>query len=95
MRAPMKVHERAEVAARLSRAAGQIQGVERMVEDGRYCIDILTQLAAVRRALQEVELILLRTHLETCVLDALRSGSSKEQERKLDEILAALGRVQR
>ncbi len=91
----MKVHERAEVATRLSRATGQIQGVERMVEDGRYCIDILTQLAAVRRALQEVELILLRTHLETCVLDALRSGSPKARERKLDEILAALGRVQR
>lgn len=64
-----------------------------MVREGRYCLDILTQLAAVRGAVQEVELLLLRGHLETCVADALRSGRREVWERKIGEILAALGRV--
>lgn len=91
----MTVQDGEGIGARLKRVAGQMQGVEHMVQEGRYCIDILTQLAAIRGALQEIEIILLRGHLETCMVEAMRSGTAKERERKLDEILSALGRVQR
>ncbi len=84
-----------EVTGRLRRLEGQVQGIQRMVRDNRYCIDILTQLAAARGALQEVELILLEGHLQTCVAEAMKSGSPEERERKIVEILAALGRIQR
>ena len=84
-----------EVVQRLRRLEGQVQGVQRMVQEGRYCIDILTQLAAVRGALQEVELILLRGHLETCVAGAIRTGSKKGQDREIEEMIAALARMRR
>ncbi|MBI5627367.1 MAG: metal-sensitive transcriptional regulator [Candidatus Rokubacteria bacterium] len=84
-----------EIMERLRRLEGQVHGIQRMVREGRYCIDILTQLAAVRGALQEVELILLERHLQTCVTEAMKSGSPEERQRKIDEILSALGRVQR
>jgi DNA-binding FrmR family transcriptional regulator len=88
--------DRAEdVMPRLRRLEGQVQGIQRMVREGRYCIDVLTQLAAVRGALHEVELLLLRGHLETCVADAIRTGSRKVQGRQIDEMLAALARMRR
>ena len=72
-----------------------MQGIQRMVREGRYCIDILTQLGAARGALQEVELILLEGHLRTCVAEVMKGGSPAERARKIDEILAVLGRARR
>lgn len=80
-----------DVVRRLRRLEGQVQGMERMVREGRYCIDILTQLAAVRGAVHAVEL--LRGHFETCVAGAIRSGSKRARERQIQEIIAALGRM--
>lgn len=91
----MRARDKEEVRARLKRVAGQIQGLERMVQEERYCIDLLTQLSAVRGALHEVALILLRGHLETCVTEVMKSGEPEERERTIDEILSALGRVER
>ncbi len=84
-----------DIVQRLRRLEGQVHGIQRMVREGRYCIDILTQLGAARGALHELELILLEGHLQTCVVEAMRSGSSQERQRKIDEILSALGRIQR
>ena len=91
----MRARRDADVIERLRRLEGQVRGIERMVRDDRYCVDILTQLAAVRGALQEVERILLRAHLQTCVANVMKSGTAEQQERTIDEILSALHRVER
>lgn len=84
-----------ELTERLRRLEGQVQGIQRMVLERRACLDILTQLAAVRGAVQEAELLLLRGHLEACLAEALRSGRPEAWGRSIDEILAALGRLRR
>ena len=78
--------------ARLRRIEGQVRGILRMVEDERYCVDILTQLRAVRAALKRVEDSVLREHVEHCVAQAIRSGDPAEQRGKVDELLEVLGR---
>ena len=67
---------------RLARVEGQIKGIQRMVEDGRYCIDIIQQITAARRALEQVALSVMRRHVESCVSDAVQSknGSAKISE---------------
>src|SRR5438309_6671894 len=77
---------------RLARAEGQVRGVARMVEEDRYCIDILTQLAAVDTALEGVALAILDDHVKHCVAGALASGDEAEGETKIDELLAAVRR---
>jgi DNA-binding FrmR family transcriptional regulator len=77
---------------RLARAEGQVRGVARMVEEDRYCIDILTQLAAVDTALESVALEILDDHVKHCVVDALASGDEADAKTKTDELLAALRR---
>jgi CsoR family transcriptional regulator, copper-sensing transcriptional repressor len=77
---------------RLRRIEGQTRGLVRMVEEGRYCVDILTQLRAVRAALKRVEEGVLRDHVEHCVAEAIRSGDRGEQSRKVDELLDVVGR---
>jgi len=77
---------------RLARAEGQVRGVARMVEEDRYCIDILTQLAAVDTALESVALEMLDDHVKHCVVDALASGDEADAEAKIEELLAALRR---
>lgn len=72
---------------RVRRIAGQVGGIERMIEDDRYCVDILLQVAAVRAALDGVGKLLLKNHIETCVSDALASGRPKERRQKIDELL--------
>lgn len=91
----MSIRREADVIERLRRLEGQVRGIERMVRDGRYCVDILTQLAAARGALQEVERILLRAHLQTCVANVMKSGTAGQRERTIDEILSVLNRVER
>ncbi len=77
---------------RLRRIEGQVGGLARMVEEGRYCVDILTQVRAARAALRRVEESVLREHVEHCVAQAIRSGSPVEQKAKVDELLDVVGR---
>ena len=80
------------VVTRLSRIEGQVRGIARMVEDGRYCIDVLTQVSAVKAALERVEAEILKDHAAHCVAEAIRSGSAKEQRKKFDELVELFGR---
>jgi len=77
---------------RLARAEGQVRGVARMVEEDRYCIDILTQLAAAGTALESIALAILDDHVKHCVAGALASGDETEAKAKIDELLAAVRR---
>ncbi len=77
---------------RLHRIEGQVRGIEKMVEDDRYCIDILTQLAAVDTALEAVALKVLEEHIQHCVARALASGDANEANEKTAELLAAVQR---
>lgn len=78
---------REKAAARLRRIEGQVRGIHRMVEEGRYCPDILMQIASVRAALKGVSKVLMRNHLQHCVTDALRSGDPGSAERTYDEVM--------
>jgi DNA-binding FrmR family transcriptional regulator len=77
----------AQALARLKRIEGQVRGLHRMVEEERYCADILTQVSSVQEALRAVGKLVMRNHLEHCVTDALRSGDSLEAERAYQEVL--------
>ncbi len=77
---------------RLSRIEGQVRGLARMVEENRYCIDIVTQIAAVRAALRRVEEDVLRDHISHCVAHAMASGNKADQAQKIDELMDVLAR---
>lgn len=77
---------------RLSRIEGQVRGLSRMVEEGRYCIDVVTQISAVRAALARVEEEILREHVQHCVRHAMTSGDKADQEQKIEELLQVLAR---
>jgi CsoR family transcriptional regulator, copper-sensing transcriptional repressor len=79
------VHERAK--KRIRRIAGQVAGIERMIDEDRYCVDILLQVAAVRAALDGMGKLILRSHLETCVTVAIASGRPKERKEKIGELM--------
>lgn len=83
------------VQKRLSKIEGQVRGLSRMVEDNRYCIDIVTQIAAVRAALRRVEEEILRDHVAHCVHGAIASGNQAEQRDKIDELMQVLVRADR
>ena len=85
-----QVTTHSETLNRLSRIAGQVQGIRKMVEEQKYCIDIITQIQAVRSALRSVEMQILKKHMNHCVNDALTSGSQKEAGEKLDELLKVM-----
>jgi CsoR family transcriptional regulator, copper-sensing transcriptional repressor len=80
---------------RLNRIAGQVRGIGQMVEDGRYCIDILTQIQAVRSALAKVESEVLKDHAATCVADAIASGNEADQREKFNELVELMERQRR
>jgi DNA-binding FrmR family transcriptional regulator len=80
---------------RLHRIEGQVRGLERMIEDERYCIDVLTQISAVTTALDSVAFRILDGHVEHCVTDALSSGDPSVAEEKSRELLAAVHRYSR
>jgi DNA-binding FrmR family transcriptional regulator len=92
MRQAMNESVKAACLKRLSRIEGQVRGVSRMVEEDRYCIDIVTQLSAVRAALRRVEQEVLRDHVGHCVKHAMRSNDLADQERKIDELMDVLAR---
>jgi DNA-binding FrmR family transcriptional regulator len=77
---------------RLHRIEGQVRGVERMIEDDRYCIDILTQISAVNTALESLAFEILDDHVNHCVSGAIASGNKKEAAAKTAELLAAVQR---
>lgn len=74
---------------RLHRIEGQVKGIERMVAEERYCIDVINQIAAAEAALHKLSELILRNHIETCVLEAFRSGDSKERKKKVEELTEA------
>jgi DNA-binding FrmR family transcriptional regulator len=80
---------------RLNRIEGQVRGVARMIEDDRYCIDVLTQLQAVRAALARVETEILKEHLGHCIEGAIVSGDKDEQRKKAEELIQLLERSAR
>ena len=80
---------------RLSRIEGQVRGLSRMVDEDRYCIDIVTQIAAVRAALRRLEEEILRDHICHCVEHAIASGNKSEQRRKIEELMSVVSRADR
>jgi DNA-binding FrmR family transcriptional regulator len=91
------VHDvtKAEVTRRLKRIEGQVGGLLRMVENDRYCVDVLTQINAVRAALHKVEENILRDHVSHCVADAFASGDVADQRHKVEELITTVGRMTR
>ena len=87
-------HRKDDHLARLRRVEGQVRGISKMVEDDKYCIDILTQVSAATRALQSVALGLLDDHMGHCLVDAARTGGA-EQDQKLKEASEAIARLVR
>jgi DNA-binding FrmR family transcriptional regulator len=80
---------------RLHRIEGQVRGIERMIEDDRYCIDVLTQISAVTTALESLAVRILDEHVRHCVAGALSSGDEAEAAQKTDELLRAVQRFAR
>jgi DNA-binding FrmR family transcriptional regulator len=79
-----------DVSRRLRRIEGQVRGLQRMVDEGRYCGDVLTQITSVQRALRAVGEIITRNHLETCVTESLRSGDREAAQDTYEEIMNLL-----
>lgn len=89
-------HEsKTSILKRLNRIEGQIRGLSRMVEEDRYCIDVVTQISAARAALDRVEIELLQAHVAHCVEHAIQSGSRSEQRKKVEELVEVLARSRR
>lgn len=78
----------------LNRVSGQIEGIKKMIEEGRYCPEILTQLRAIRAAIKSIELRILDTHLSSCVTEACSSQDHDEQRKKIDEIRELIKRFE-
>ena len=88
------IHRKEDYLRRLRRIEGQARGLQRMVEEEKYCIDILTQVAAMTKALQAVSIGLVEEHLNHCVVDAARSSDAEAQE-KISEAVEAITRLVR
>ncbi len=91
----MKEEVRNDVLNRLKRIVGQVAGVRRMVEEDRYCVDVLLQVAAAEAALDRVGHLVLRSHIETCVSSAFETGNRRERDRKLEELLEVFSKFGR
>ncbi len=91
----MQQDTKAAVLKRLRRIEGQVRGLARMVEDDRYCIDVVTQISAVQAALRRAEEEVLRDHVGHCVEHAIVSGDRQEQRQKIAELMDVLGRAYR
>jgi DNA-binding FrmR family transcriptional regulator len=83
---------RGKARGRLRRIEGQVQGLQRMLDNDAYCVDILLQISAVQGALEKVQKLLLGRHIESCVGEALRSGSRSERQQKIEELLDVFAR---
>jgi len=85
-------HSKKDASARLKKIEGQIRGIERMVEQKRYCVDILNQVAAVRRALDSFSMVLMKQHVRTCVSSAIRANKG---EPVIEELIGTVERFVR
>jgi CsoR family transcriptional regulator, copper-sensing transcriptional repressor len=92
---PGYTENRAALVKRLHRIEGQVRGIERMLEEDRYCIDVLTQLSAVTTALESLAFRILDDHVQHCVAGALASGDQAEADKKSKELLEAVHRFAR
>ena len=90
----MQIARKSACLKSLGRIEGQIRGLAGMVAADRYCIDVVTQIAAARAALKRVEELVLKDHVAHCVEHAIASGDQKEQRRKVAELMEVFGRVQ-
>jgi DNA-binding FrmR family transcriptional regulator len=91
----MRKDIKASCAKRLNRIEGQVRGIARMVDEDRYCIDIVTQVSAVRAALRRLEEEILRDHVAHCVEHAIASGNKADQGRKIEELMDVVSRADR
>ena len=91
----MKRESKPKLLTRLNRIEGQVRGLAKMVGEDRYCIEIITQIAAVRSALGRVEEEILRDHVGHCVEDAIASGNKADQRRKVGEMIYVFSRARR
>jgi DNA-binding FrmR family transcriptional regulator len=91
----MRPQAKTSTLRRLRRIEGQVRGLARMVEQDRYCIDIVTQISAVRAALRRAEEEILEDHVGHCVEHAIMSGNKREQRQKVAELIGVLGRADR
>lgn len=91
----MRTDIKASCQKRLNRIEGQVRGLGKMVDEDRYCIDIVTQISAVRAALRRVEEEILKDHVAHCVEHAIRSGDKADQRRKIAELMEVVGRADR
>jgi DNA-binding FrmR family transcriptional regulator len=91
----VKEQAQEKLLTRLRKVAGQVAGIQRMVEEDRYCVEILHQVAAVEGALDRVGHLILSSHVETCVASALESGKPRERKEKLDELMEVFSRFGR
>ena len=88
-------YDKEALRKRLHRIEGQVRGIERMVDDDRYCVDILTQVGAVRTALESLGLQILEDHVNHCVRDALAAGDTRKANEKTADLLSAVQRFAR
>ena len=91
----MNDEHRATVSKRLRSIAGHVNGIERMVSEDAYCIDVIKQVQAVQAALNKVNDLILENHLNTCVIEAVRGDNKKDRERVLDEIVEVFEMAQK
>ena len=89
---PGYTKDKRQIETRLRRIEGQVRGIQKMVEEDRYCIDVLTQVNATRAALESVALRLLADHTEHCVTEAIRSGGGSEKVRELNDAVQRMVR---
>jgi DNA-binding FrmR family transcriptional regulator len=88
----MEKETKHQALVRLRRIEGQIQGVQRMVEEEKYCVDIMLQLSAIQGALGQVSKVLMARHIESCVLDSVKAGTQRERARKIEELIEVCSR---
>jgi len=81
-----------KLVARLHRISGQVEGVARMIERDRYCVDVLLQIASAQAALGQAGALVLRSHVDTCVTEAMTRGTAAHRKKKVDELMAVFSR---
>ena len=90
---PKKGTDHRAKLSRMNKIEGQVRGIKKMIEEEKYCVEILTQFKAVRSALKSMEMAILEDHMNHCLMDALNSGSKKESKDKINEITDLLRKV--
>lgn len=84
----MLAEAKKDAGLRLKRISGQISGIQRMIDEDKYCVDVLTQIAAAKAAIEKVGLIVLKSHMQSCVAGAVREGRTNEAVEELESVLA-------